>query len=135
MMTIEEFNRSVERFARKASAPGAVSPSKEQPRETEAHDGKKPGEFAPWHEDVVQMAHEQRAKNPFKRMTFPEVMAKLKEKHPQLTMSQFHDGLRDLHDQGKIRLGAYTQALAQMEEARNAMFLDREVKFYVEPPR
>lgn len=87
-----------------------------------------------WLEAVPRMAAEQRQKNPFQRLTLPQIFERLKEERPDLSLGQFHDGLRRLHQQNRIRLGPYTQALATLDDPRNALYLDREVKYYVELP-
>ncbi len=89
---------------------------------------------AAWGDEVVRMAMEQRHRNPFQRLTLPQVFEQLRAKHPHLTLGQFHDGLRRLQDEKRIRLGPFTQALATLDDPRNALFLDREVKYYVELP-
>jgi hypothetical protein len=51
-----------------------------------------------------------------------------------LTLARFHDGLRTLYKQRRISLWPYTLALATIDDPENALFLDREVKFYVDLP-
>jgi hypothetical protein len=97
------------------------------------------GEITPpatvnWGEEVVRMVAEQRQRNQFQRLTLPQIFERLRSKHPHLTLGQFHDGLRRLQDEKRIRLGPYTQALATLDDPRNALFLDREVKYYVDLP-
>ncbi len=89
---------------------------------------------ASWGDDVIRMAGEQKQRNPFQRLTLPQVFERVRAQHPHLTLGQFHDGLRRLQDEKRIRLGPYTQALATLDDPRNALFLDREVKYYVELP-
>jgi hypothetical protein len=86
-----------------------------------------------WLDAVVRLAQEQRTKNPFQRLTLPQLYAELRQQHPSLNLAEFHGGLRQLHEQGRVRLGPYTQALATLDDPRNALYLDREVKYYVEP--
>ena len=80
------------------------------------------------------MAAEQKQRNSFQRLTLPQVFERLRVRHPDLTLGQFHDGLRRLQDEKRIRLAPFTQALATLDDPRNALFLDREVKYYVELP-
>jgi hypothetical protein len=87
-----------------------------------------------WGDEVVRMAAEQKQRNAFQRLTLPQVFERLRARYPELTLGQFHDGLRRLQDERRIRLGPYTQALATLDDPRNALFLDREVKYYVELP-
>jgi hypothetical protein len=87
-----------------------------------------------WLEDVVQMVAEQKRRNSFERATLPRIYEQLRKSRPSLTLGQFHDGLRALQAQRRIRLAPYTQALATLEDAQNALYFDREVKFYVDLP-
>jgi hypothetical protein len=95
---------------------------------------KVPPKAEDWGDEVVRMVTEQKQRNSFQRLTLPQIFDKLRAKHPDLTLGQFHDGLRRLQDARRLRLGPYTQALATLDDPRNALFLDREVKFYVELP-
>jgi hypothetical protein len=87
-----------------------------------------------WGEEVVRLAAEQKQRHAFQRLTLPQLYERLRATHPNLTLGEFHDGLRRLQDEKRIRLGPYTQALATLDDPRNALFLDREVKYYVELP-
>ncbi|MBM4073338.1 MAG: hypothetical protein FJ271_31110 [Planctomycetes bacterium] len=87
-----------------------------------------------WLEVVLRMAADQRQMNPFQRLTLPQIFERLKGERLNLSLGQFHDGLRRLHQQNRIRLGPFTQALATLDDPRNALYLDREVKYYVELP-
>jgi hypothetical protein len=87
-----------------------------------------------WGDEVVRLTAEQKQRNPYQRLTLTQVYEKLRGAHPSLTLGQFHDGLRRLQDEKRIRLGPFTQALATLDDPRNALFLDREVKYYVELP-
>ena len=88
----------------------------------------------PWLDEVVAMATRQKQQHPLQALTFPQVYGPLKQRYPNLTLAQFHDGLRLLSDQRRIRLRPYTLALESMEDPRNALYLDREVKYYVDVP-
>lgn len=87
-----------------------------------------------WHDEVIELVKEQKQQNSFQRLTLPQLFSMLRIKHPQLTLGQFHDGLRKLQDDRRIRLGPFTQALATIDDPRTALFLDREVKYYVDLP-
>lgn len=87
-----------------------------------------------WHDVVLRLAAEQRQRNPFQRLTLSQLYERLKNERPGLSLGEFHDGLRRLHQEKRIRLGPYTQALATLDDPNNALYLDREVKYYVELP-
>jgi hypothetical protein len=95
---------------------------------------KVPPKSADWSEEVIRMVAEQKQQNSFQRLTLPQIFERLRTTHPDMSLGQFHDGLRRLQDEKRLRLGPYTQALATLDDPRNALFLDREVKFYVELP-
>ena len=90
-----------------------------------------PEEFD-WLDEVVGMVDEQQRRNAYQRLTLPEIYEKLRSRHPELSLGQYQDGLRQLHEAKRIRLGPYTQALATLPDPRNALYLDREVKYYAE---
>jgi hypothetical protein len=91
-----------------------------------------PNSTADWTEEVLRLATEQKQRHLFQRLTLPQIYNQLRTKFPDLPLGEFHDGMRRLHEQGRIRLGPYTQALATLDDPRNALYLDREVKYYVE---
>lgn len=93
-----------------------------------------PPAAADWQEQVVRLAAEQRQRDRFQPATLPQLFAQLRQTRPELTLGQFHDGLRRLRDQGRIRLTPYTRALATIADAGAALFLDGEVMYYVELP-
>jgi hypothetical protein len=87
-----------------------------------------------WLDEVVRLVTEQRQRDRYLPPTLPALYATLKPTRPSLTLGQFHDGLRLLRDQGRLRLSPYTRALATIDDARNALFLDGEVMYYAELP-
>lgn len=112
-------------------APGAVPPplppvsptaKLEPPREPD------------WLDEVVRMTAEQKQRDPFKRLTLPEIYARLQASRPRLTLGQFHEGLRILHERRSIKLLPFTQHLSTIGDTRNALYLDREVMYYADHP-
>jgi len=94
-----------------------------------------PANTAPdWLDAAVKLAGEQTQRDRYQPLSLPQLYTTLKQTRPGLTLGQFHDGLRQLRDQGRIRLAPFTRALATIEDARNALFLDGEVMYYVELP-
>lgn len=88
----------------------------------------------PWLEDAVRLVGERKRHNSLTRPTLPQLYEELRKLHPGLSLAQYHDGLRVLHLSRRIILGAYTQALATLPDHQNALYLDKEVKFYVDLP-
>jgi hypothetical protein len=91
-----------------------------------------PAPKSDWTDEALRLIAEQKQRHVFQRLTLPQLYQQLKTKLPHLPLGEFHDGLRSLHEQGRIRLGPYTQALATLDDPRIALYLDREVKYYVE---
>jgi hypothetical protein len=87
-----------------------------------------------WLDEVARMVADQRRQNGFKQLSLTEIYQRLQARHPTLTLGQFHDGLRTLHAQRKISLWPFTQALAYLDDPQNALYLDREVKYYADLP-
>jgi hypothetical protein len=80
-------------------------------------------------ESILGILKTHAAYRSWKRLTLPELMSRL----PRVpTLGEFHDELRRLHRDRVIRLGPWTECLASIQDATNALYLDREVKFFVE---
>jgi hypothetical protein len=89
---------------------------------------------AGWLDEVVPFVAAQKRVNSFDRPNLKRVYEHLKQSHPALTLGEFHEGLRALHQQRRIRLDPFTQALATLQDPLHALYLDREVKYYVDLP-
>jgi hypothetical protein len=87
-----------------------------------------------WQDRVAQLAAEQRARDRFQPVSLPALLQKIRGEQPDLTLGQYHDGLRSLRQQGRIRLIPFTRALATIDDPSNALFLDGEVMYYVDVP-
>jgi hypothetical protein len=87
-----------------------------------------------WLDEVVRFVASQKRLNSFDRPNLKRVYEHLKQTHPTLTLGEFHEGLRTLHQQRRIRLDPFTQALATLQDPLHALYLDREVKYYVDLP-
>jgi hypothetical protein len=75
------------------------------------------------------------ATDPYLPPDLPAVYRLAWERCPSLTLGTFHDTLRQLHDGGPVRLRPFTRALATIPDRCNAIFLDGEVMYFVEPAR
>jgi hypothetical protein len=87
---------------------------------------------APWLARVVALAEEQRARDRHLPLSLPDVYEQVRRLRPDLTLGEFHDGLRTLRDERRVRLLPFTRAHATIPDLRNALFLDGEVMFYVD---
>lgn len=89
---------------------------------------------ANWLDEVISFVAARKRLNSFDRPNLKQVYEHLKQSHPTLTLGEFHEGLRTLHQQRRIRLDPFTQALATLQDPLHALYLDREVKYYVDLP-
>jgi hypothetical protein len=104
-------------------------------RPGEPHPAAQPKPLADdWLDEAVRIVTDQKQQNPFERLTLPRIYEQVRKIRPDLTLGGFHDGLRLLQEQRRLRLTGFTQALATLPDAQNALYLDREVKFYVDLP-
>lgn len=120
--------QGVQRSLERVSAEIASSIQAPAPTESSTTANQQDGD---WHENMVRFVEQRRGDDPNRRFTFTELFEKVRTAHSNLTLPQFHEGLRQLQTAGKIRLYPFTQALATLPDPENALYLDREVKFYV----
>lgn len=124
---LQETLRSVEAIVTSVAEKAAVTA-------TTHHEGSPIKENLDWLDDAVKMITHHKEHRRFPSLTLPALYEGLRASHPRLTLGQFHDGLRVLRDKRLIRLEPFTQALATLDDPRNALYLDREVKYYVDLP-
>ncbi|MFO0946625.1 MAG: hypothetical protein U1D30_11865 [Planctomycetota bacterium] len=60
-----------------------------------------------------------------------ELFFDLRRTSPRLTVGQFHDAIRSLHEAGRIRLSPWTGPLYQLPEPGLALLIGHEVLYYV----
>jgi hypothetical protein len=60
----------------------------------------------------------------------PELFRRVQSSHPQLTIGQFHDGLRQLHEQHQVYLHPWTGPLYQLPEPPLALLIGHFVAYY-----
>jgi hypothetical protein len=63
--------------------------------------------IAPWGPQALEYLDKRKATGVVNYCTLPELFAALREKQPELTITDFHAGLRRLHDRGVLRLVPY----------------------------
>jgi hypothetical protein len=82
----------------------------------------------PWGPQALEYLDKRKATGVVNFCTLPELFAALREKVPELTVTDFHAGLRRLHDRGVLRLVPYegAETLAEPEYA----LLDGATTFY-----
>lgn len=60
----------------------------------------------------------------------PELYGKLRQEYPALTIGQFHDGLRQLHEQAKIYLHPWTGPLCDLPQPPLALLIGHVIAYY-----
>jgi hypothetical protein len=60
----------------------------------------------------------------------PELCRRLEVDHPLLTIGQFHDELRRLHDERQVYLHPWTGPLYELPEPRYALLVGHEIAYY-----
>ncbi len=63
--------------------------------------------------------------------SLPELYRQLREGSALLTVGEFHDGLRRLHDEGRIYLHPWTGPLYDIPEPSLALMVGHEIAYYV----
>jgi hypothetical protein len=61
----------------------------------------------------------------------PELYRAARQAYPRLTVGQFHDGLRQLNEQGRIYLHPWTGPLHDLPEPPYALLIGHEIAYYV----
>src|SRR5262249_33458122 len=61
----------------------------------------------------------------------PELFRQVQQADPGLTIGRFHDGLRRLHDRGRIYLHPWTGPLYALPEPPYALLVGHEIAYYV----
>lgn len=85
-----------------------------------------------WLASAVEYLANYPRRNPYGHCPLPELFHRVAEPRG-LTIGQFHDGLRQLLEQRKVRLHAFSGAAYQLEEEQYALVVGQEIKYYAEP--
>ena len=92
---------------------------------------KPPQPIGDWKAEAVLDAAE---RTPSNATTLPELYAKLKAKHPGLTVEEFQKGMLDLHREGKLCLLEYTRAPAEIAGKLQILNPAGDPYYYVQKP-
>ncbi len=85
-----------------------------------------------WLGQAVEYLREFRRRSPYANCPLPELFRRVAQP-AGLSIGQFHDGLRRLVKEGKVRLHAFTGAAYQLQDEEYALVAGQEIKFYAEP--
>lgn len=66
-------------------------------------------------------------------LPFDELYKQLTKIYPDLTIGQFHDALRLIHQADRIRLGGWPRMLEEMPDPELALFIRSKVIYYAKP--
>jgi hypothetical protein len=95
----------------------------------------KPAEVSPkktdWHSAVLDYVDAYKRRNPHGLCPLPELFTKVAQPHG-LTIGQFHDGLRQLVQEKRLRLHPFTGAAYQLEQEHLAIVASQGIQYYVE---
>lgn len=86
-----------------------------------------------WRGLIVPFLHAWQTQRPHQDCPLPELYRHLCRQHPDLTIGQFHDGLRALFAAGQVRLYPWTGPLHELPEPALALLVGHAVAFYVGP--
>jgi hypothetical protein len=64
---------------------------------------------------------------------FDVLMDQVKARQPGVTLGEFHDTLRGLHDAHRIRLSGWARSLDEMPDPELALFISHKVMYYANP--
>jgi hypothetical protein len=83
--------------------------------------------------DLVSYIRTRRVRTPLQPVELPELFRHAAAKFAPLSVGQFHDAVRRLAGQKRMRLLPFTQAMYQLAEPEYALILGREIMYYAEP--
>jgi hypothetical protein len=85
---------------------------------------------APWPTAALQRLAQWQTANASEDCPLPELFRHLRQKYDALTVGQFHDGLRQLHQQDKVYLHPWTGPLYALPEPSCALLIGHEIVYY-----
>lgn len=84
-----------------------------------------------WLTEAVTYLRGYRDRNPYGNCPLPELYHSVAAPH-KISIGQFHDGIRQLVAEQKVRLHPFTQAAFQLRDEQYALLAGQEIKYYVE---
>lgn len=86
-----------------------------------------------WQQTALEFLERWQAEKPNEDCPLPDLFAQARSVCPALTLGQFHDGLRRLHDEGRIYLHPWTGPLYEIPEPACALLIGHAVAYYASP--
>lgn len=90
-----------------------------------------PASDSEWLAEAVRHLEEYQRRHPLGHCALPELFHRVAEPR-RLTIGQFHDGVRQLVEHGKVRLHPFTGAGYQLQEEQYALLAGQEIKYYAQ---
>jgi hypothetical protein len=84
-----------------------------------------------WLAAALEFLADYQRQNPYGHCPLPELFHRVAERRG-LSIGQFHDGLRRLVQERRIRLHPFTGAAYQLQEEQYALVAGQEIKYYAE---
>ncbi|ETX05582.1 hypothetical protein [Candidatus Entotheonella palauensis] len=82
--------------------------------------------------DIIAQIQAHRVHSPLHSCPLPDLFRQCQKQVPDLTIGQFHDDLRHLARENRIRLLPFTQALYLLQEPEYALLWGREIIYYAD---
>ena len=92
---------------------------------------KRPAKSTDWHPDAIECLRAYQTRHLEALCSLPELFAHLTAKC-ELTIGQFHDGLREMVLAGKVRLHPFSGPRSALEGSEYALVMNREIMYYAE---
>lgn len=83
-----------------------------------------------WKQDILRYLKDWQSSRPNEDCPLPDLFAHARQVLPGLTLGQFHDGLRRLHDDGQVYLHPWTGPLYEIPDPACALLIGHAVAFY-----
>ncbi|MBL8799905.1 MAG: hypothetical protein JNM56_38845 [Planctomycetia bacterium] len=84
-----------------------------------------------WHEGVLTFLHHWQTQHPMADCALPEVYEQAQRSGSYLSIGEFHDGLRQLHERQLIYLHPWTGPLYDIPQPALALMVGHELAYYV----
>lgn len=123
--TIQAVEKAVERASKQPAIPvPSPTPPKESPMS---------GSNA-WTKEIEQFLVTRRENGTVGDCTLPELFTFLRQREPELSIGHYHDALRKLHTEDRIRLSGWSGPLENLPQPNLAMFIAHKVMYYARLP-
>ena len=83
-----------------------------------------------WKQEALAFLAKWQDKKPHEDCPLPDLFEHARETLPSLTLGQFHDGLRRLHDEGQVYLHPWTGPLYEIPDPACALLIGHAVAYY-----